>query len=79
MRWTDRWGGAPGIYDDFAAGSGWSGFGDAHGEAFAELRLVSATLMRWKVALVDPAARPEAERRLGYWRGDLDAPAWSAQ
>jgi len=41
--------------------------------------LVAATLMRWKVALVDPAARPEAERRLAYWRGDADAPAWRAQ
>lgn len=79
MTWTDRWNGAPGIYEDFAAGYGWTAFGDRHGDAFAELRLVSATLMRWKVALVDPAARPEAERRLGYWRGDIDAPAWSAQ
>ena len=79
MTWSDRWGGPPDVYDRFAAGYGWSARGDRHAEAFAELRLVAATLMRWKVALVDPAARPEAERRLAYWRGDVDAPAWRAQ
>lgn len=79
MPWTERWGGRPGLYADFAEGAGWSAIGDRHADAFAELRLVSATLMRWKVALVDPAARPEAERRLAYWRGDPDAPAWRAQ
>jgi len=79
MTWTERWGGDPGVYDRFADGYGWSARGDRHAEAFAELRLVAATLMRLKVALADPAARPEAERRLAYWRGDVDAPAWRAQ
>ncbi len=79
MTWTERWGGDRDVYDRFAEGYGWSARGDRHADAFAELRLVAATLMRWKVALVDPAARPEAERRLAYWRGDVDAPAWRAQ
>jgi aminoglycoside phosphotransferase (APT) family kinase protein len=79
MTWSERWGGSPDVYGDFAAGYGWSARGDREAEAFAELRLVSATLMRWKVALVDPSARPEAERRLAYWRGDADAPVWQAQ
>lgn len=79
MTWSERWGGDPGLYPAFAAGAGWTGVGDRHAEAFANLRLVSATLMRWKVALVDPTARPEAERRLAYWRGDADAPMWRAQ
>jgi aminoglycoside phosphotransferase (APT) family kinase protein len=79
MTWTERWGGDPGVYARFADGYGWSARGDRYAEAFAELRLVAATLMRWKVALADPAARPEAERRLAYWRGDVDAPAWRAQ
>jgi aminoglycoside phosphotransferase (APT) family kinase protein len=79
MTWTEHWGGDLGVYERFADGYGWSAGGDRHAEAFAELRLVAATLMRWKVALVDPAARPEAERRLAYWRGDADAPAWRAQ
>ncbi len=79
MTWSERWGGTPGLYESFADGAGWTGVGDRHADAFAELRLVSATLMRWKVALVDPAARPEAERRLAYWRGEPSAPAWRAQ
>lgn len=79
MTWTERWGGSRGVYEAFAEGYGWSGRGDRYAEAFAELRLVSATLMRWKVAAVDSAARPEAERRLTYWRGVPDAPAWHAQ
>lgn len=79
MTWASRWGGDPGIYRDFAAGYGWTAVGDRHGDAFAELRLVSATLMRWKVALVDQAARPEAERRLAFWRGERNAPMWRAQ
>lgn len=79
MTWTERWGGETGIYERFAAGYGWSGRDDRYAMAFAELRLVAATLMRWKVALLDPAARPEAERRLAYWRGDPGAPVWSAR
>ena len=79
MTWADRWGGEANVYDDFVAGYGWSASADRHGEAFAELRLVAATLMRCKAALTDPAARPEAERRLAYWRGDSAAPAWRAQ
>lgn len=79
MTWSERWGGEPGIYDAFATGYGWSATGDAAADAFAELRLVSATLMRWKVALHEPAARPEAERRLAYWRGEPNAPSWRAQ
>ena len=79
MTWASRWGGDPGIYRDFVDGYGWAAVGDRYGEAFAELRLVSATLMRWKVALVDPAARPEAQRRLAFWRGDRNAAMWSAQ
>ena len=79
MTWSDRWGGDADLYTAFAGGFGWSAHGDRHGDAFAELRLVSATLMRWKAALIDPAARPEAERRLAYWRGDTAAPMWQAQ
>jgi len=79
MTWSARWGGAPEVYERFVEGFGWSGRGDRHAEAFAELRLVAATLMRWKIALVEPRARPEAERRLAYWRGDPAAPTWQAQ
>jgi hypothetical protein len=79
MRWAARWGGRPGEYADYAAGYGRSYDDAPTAEAFAELRLVAATLMRVAAALVDPAAAEEAERRLRYWRGDATAPAWTAQ
>jgi aminoglycoside phosphotransferase (APT) family kinase protein len=79
MTWHERWGGAAGEYDAFAAGYGRSMRGDPAAEAFAELRLVAATLMRVKAARADPSARAEVDRRLAYWRGDADAPSWTAQ
>lgn len=79
MTWHDRWGGDPEIYPALARGYGRSFVGDPAAVAFAELRLVAATLMRVTAALVDPDARPEAERRLRFWRGDPDAPMWIAQ
>lgn len=79
MTWTRRWGGGPGVYEAFSRGAGGSLRGDDSAEAFAELRLVAATLMRVKAAMNDPSARPEADRRLAYWRGDPDAPVWRAQ
>lgn len=79
MTWHDRWGGAAGEYEAFATGYGADLRGDASAEAIAELRLVAATLMRVRAAQVDPGARDEAERRLRFWRGDGDAPMWTAQ
>jgi Ser/Thr protein kinase RdoA (MazF antagonist) len=76
MTWTERWGGAPGVYEAFADGYGRSFRGDPVGEAIAELRLVAATLMRVRAGLTDPTAADEAERRLRWWRGDPDAHAW---
>jgi Phosphotransferase enzyme family len=79
MTWTERWGGEPGIYESFAAGYGQSMRGDQLAEAIAELRLVAATLMRVRAGRVNPAAAVEGERRLRYWRGEVDAPVWMAQ
>jgi aminoglycoside phosphotransferase (APT) family kinase protein len=79
MTWTQRWGGAPGLYEAFADGYGRSMRGDDVAEAVATLRLVAATLMRLRAGRHDEAARDEAERRLRWWRGDADAPAWHAQ
>jgi aminoglycoside phosphotransferase (APT) family kinase protein len=79
MTWTERWGGEPGVYERFAAGYGRSMRGDDVAEALAELRLVAATLMRLRAGRHDTVARAEAERRLRWWRGDPDAPAWQAQ
>ncbi|MEM1332820.1 MAG: aminoglycoside phosphotransferase family protein [Actinomycetota bacterium] len=78
MTWTERWGGAPGVYESFASGYGRSLVGDRWAEAFAELRLVAATLMRVAASARDDHARPEADRRLAWWRGDPDAPTWRA-
>ena len=79
MTWTHRWGGAPGIYEEFADGVGGSLRGDPVAEAISELRLVAATLMRVRAARSDPSAAVEAELRLQYWRGDRNAPQWHAQ
>jgi len=79
MTLHERWGGDAGIYPAFADGYGWTFADDPAAMAFAELRLVAATLMRVIAALGNPDARPEAERRLRFWRGDADAPTWAAQ
>jgi hypothetical protein len=68
-----------GEYEEFARGYGCSLADDPATIAIADLRLVAATLMRVAASIHDPAALPEAERRLRFWRGDPDAPAWTAQ
>jgi hypothetical protein len=73
-----RWGLPTRWYDEFAAGYGRSLADDPVTMAVGELRLVAATLMRLRAGRDDPAAMPEAQRRLAYWRGDLDAPTWTA-
>jgi Ser/Thr protein kinase RdoA (MazF antagonist) len=79
MTWATRWGGRPGEYEALAAGYARSMRGDDQAEAIAELRLVAATLMRVLAGRRDPAAKAEALRRLRYWRGEPDAPQWTAQ
>jgi len=79
LTWASRWGGDGTEYPAFAAGYGRSLADDPSAGAFAELRLVAATLMRLIAGLRNPAAMPEAQRRLAYWRGDPDAPQWTAQ
>ena len=74
----DRWGWPPRWYDEFAAGYGHSLAGESAAEALADLRLVAATLMRLRAGLSDPSAMPEAQLRLAYWRGEPDAPVWTA-
>jgi streptomycin 6-kinase len=79
LTWAERWGGQPGTYDEFARGYGRPLRDHPQTIAIAELRLVAATLMRVAASITNPAARPEAERRLRFWRGDPDAPPWSVQ
>ena len=79
MTWTNRWGGEPGLYEAFTHGYGQPLRGDPTAEAIALLRLAAATIMRMKAAMANPAALPEAQRRLAWWRGEPDAPTWQAQ
>lgn len=79
LTWAGRWGGDGHEYPAFAAGYGRSLAEDPAAVAVAELRLVAATLMRLIAGVVDPVAMGEAQRRLRYWRGDPDAPVWTAQ
>ena len=76
---AERWGGDPNVYPAFAAGYGRSLADDPAATTFGRLRNVAATLMRVRAGIADPAASSEAERRLRFWRGDPDAPAWTAQ
>ena len=73
-----RWGYPATWYDDFATGYGRSLADDPRTKAIAELRLVAATLMRLRAGRADPAAMPEAQHRLAYWRGDPHAGHWHA-
>lgn len=77
--YATRWGGDPDVYPAFADGYGRSLADEPLTIALGELRNVAATLMRVRAARGDRAAANEAERRLRYWRGDRDAPAWHAQ
>jgi Ser/Thr protein kinase RdoA (MazF antagonist) len=74
-----RWGFPALWYDEFAEGYGRSLADDPAAVAVAELRLVAATLLRLRAGRADPAAMVEAQRRLPFWRGDPDAPTWTAQ
>ncbi|MFM8563316.1 MAG: phosphotransferase family protein [Acidimicrobiia bacterium] len=77
MRWSQRWGGREGDYEDFARGYGRDFRDDDVAEGLADLRLVVATVMRVRAAITDPRARAEAARRVRYWRGS-DESMWSA-
>ena len=79
MTWPRRWGGEKTMYADFAEGYGTSLVGDPLAESLATMRDVVATLMRLRAGRTSPSAAAEAERRLQYWRGDADAPIWTAQ
>jgi hypothetical protein len=79
LTWASHWGGDGHEYPAFASGYGRSLVDDPAAVAVAELRLVAATLLRLIAGACDPVAMAEAQRRLRYWRGDDDAPAWTAQ
>jgi thiamine kinase-like enzyme len=77
--YAGRWGGDPRSYAAFAEGYGRSLADDELTQTLGTLRNVAATIMRVRAGRTDPAAAEEAARRLRWWRGDPDAPAWRAQ
>ncbi len=78
LTWATRWGGQASTYSDFAQGYGSDFSTNDLANALAELRLLSATLMRWRAGLSTPSARAEAENRMKWWRQDPTAPMWQA-
>ena len=78
LTWATRWGGQASTYSDFAQGYGLDFSTNDLATALAELRLLSATLMRWRASLSTPDARVEAENRMKWWRQDPTAPMWRA-
>jgi Phosphotransferase enzyme family len=80
LTWAERWGGALGTYEAFAAGYGWNARHDDLATQLATGRLLAATLMRLRAGRSDPAAAAEAQRRLQFWRTpEADVPFWTAQ
>ncbi len=79
MTWSQVWGGDPTAYERFAAGYGQSLLDDPLAQSLAEMRNVTATLMRLKAGRANPLAAAEAKLRLRYWRCETDAPQWNAQ
>lgn len=79
LTWPRQWGGSPSMYTEFADGYGTSLESDPLTESLAVMRNVVATLMRVRAGRTNSSAAVEAERRLRYWRGDPDAPEWTAQ
>ena len=79
MTWSDRWGGAPSDYGDFAEGYGESFKSDLLAVRLAEVRLLAPTVNLVLRAVGDRRFIRQAELRMRYWRNDPDSPSWSAQ
>lgn len=76
LRWEERWGGEPHLYERFCAGYGSDLRDDALASTLADGRLLAATLMRLLAGATDEDARGEAHRRVRFWMGDGAAPTW---
>lgn len=71
-----RWGVESECYEGFARGYGADLSAEPVTATLTELRLVAATLLRVRAEGLGREPGSEAERRLRFWRGDPDAPAW---
>jgi aminoglycoside phosphotransferase (APT) family kinase protein len=79
ITWGTRWGGAADTYRRFAAGYGADLSPDPLARLLAVVRNLAATANMCVRGRTDPACAIEAARRLRFWRGEPDAPAWTAQ
>lgn len=73
--WGSVWAGDASILHDFTAGYGHGLDDDLFTALVAQLRLAVATVM----LLLSGDTTGEAERRLRYWRGEVDPPRWRAR
>ena len=81
MTWASRWGGQVGVYESFCRGYGVDLRDDDTAVALAELRLLTAMVMRIVAARRDESAVPEMLNRLRYYTDHTDsapAPTWHA-
>jgi Ser/Thr protein kinase RdoA (MazF antagonist) len=77
--WTRAWGGGTSTYSDFAGGYG-ADLGDSPlTNVLSNVRLLAATLNLILSGEHHPARAAEARRRMAYWRGEPNPPAWRAQ
>jgi hypothetical protein len=79
ITWGTRWGGAADTYRRFAAGYGTDLSPDPLARMLADVRNLAATANMCVRGRTEPVCAAEAARRLGFWRGEPDAPAWTAQ
>ena len=79
LTWEERWGGQPGSYPAFAAGYGSDLRQSSLAQLLARVRLLAPTLNQVVHGATDAERAAEARRRMRFWRGEPDSPAWRPQ
>jgi Ser/Thr protein kinase RdoA (MazF antagonist) len=79
LTWPDRWGGNPDDYVDFSSGYGADLRQSPLARTLARVRLLAPTINMIINGKSSPIHAAEAQLRMRYWRGDPEAPAWTAQ
>lgn len=75
---ADRWGGHPDAYFHFADGYGQTYVAEPLAAELADLRLLAPTIAMIVKGESDDGCAAEARLRMKYWRGEQDAPSWTA-
>jgi hypothetical protein len=79
LTWTDRWGGPPDAYTDFARGYGADFKTDRLAAELAAVRLLAPTVNMILNGATSEWHATEARLRMQYWRNDDAAPTWTPQ